>query len=375
MRSFRTSLAIAIMFANVSCNTNEQQTATKKETPVVGVATVKSMQPSIEIVLPGELKPWNKAHLIPKVKGYVSQVLADRGTIVKKGQLLAILDAPEIIASLNHSRAQVSSTEAALIEQRAKQIASAATYRRVLETSQTPGAVSPNELELAFSRMMSDSALTKAAIENLHAAEAQLAAQTQLANYLSVKAPFDGNIIERNISPGELVGPDGNAKPMFVLEDRSKLRLTIAIPESLSNSIQPESEVTFTTQAEPLKQYKASFARSSNSVQESNRSMIAEFDFMNSGNNLKAGMYAEAKLTITRNQPTMFVPKTAVLHSTEGIFVVRVNNEVAEWVNIEKGNSIDSLVEVFGGVHQGETIIKNAHEELRNGQAVKTKTR
>jgi membrane fusion protein, multidrug efflux system len=368
------SLVVVAVCGNISCSTTAKNAEVVDEAPIVQVATIKSLQPSIEVVLPGELKPWNKAHLIPKVKGYVAQVLVDRGSSVKKGQLLAQLDAPEIIASLNHSKAQVSSAEAALIEQRAKQQASGATYKRVLKTSETPGAVSANELEIAFAKMMSDSALVKAASENLHAAQAQLTAQTQLVNYLSVRAPFDGNIVERNVSPGELVGSDGS-KPMFVLEDRSKLRLTIAVPENLSNSIQPDTKVAFTTQADPLKEYTALFARSSNSLQESNRSMIAEFDFMNSGDNLKAGMYAEAKLTVTRKQPTMFVPKTSVLHSTEGVFVVRVNHEIAEWVAVEKGNSLDSLVEIFGGVNLGESIVRNAHEELRNGQAVKVKSR
>jgi membrane fusion protein, multidrug efflux system len=358
----------------LSCGKEERQAKAVDEAPVVVLTDVRSLQPSLQAVLPGELKPWNKTHLFPKVKGYVGNVLVDRGSVVKKGQVLATLEAPEMIATLNHVRAQVASAEASLIEQHAKQKASKTTYRRIVETSETPGAVAANELDIAYARMLSDSALARAAQENLHAAQAQLNAQTQLVNYLAVKAPFDGTITERNISPGDLAGPEASGKPMFVLEDVQRLRLTVAIPENLSNSISAKSTVSFTLQADPLKEYSATFARSANTLQENNRSMMVEFDFDNRSGDLKAGMYAEVKLPVLRNKPTLFVPRTAVLRSTEGVFLVRVNNNAAEWVPVQQGNTLDSLVEVFGGVQAGDRIVRQAHDELRNGQTVKTKS-
>ena len=356
------------------CHKDEKQSKATQDIPVVELTDVRSLQPSLQAALPGELKPWNKAQLFPKVKGYVGNVLVDRGTVVKRGQVLATLEAPEMIATLNHARAQVASAEATLIEQHAKQKVSKTTYRRIVETSQTAGAVSANELDIAYSRMLSDSALARAAEENLHAAQAQLNAQNQLVNYLSVRAPFDGTITERNVSPGELAGPETNTRPMFVLEDRSKLRLTVAVPENMSNSISTNSTVAFTLQADPLKQYSATFARSANTLQESSRSMMVEFDFDNRAGDLKAGMYAEVKLPMLRNKPTLFVPRSAVLHSTEGVFLVRVNNNAAEWVPVQQGNSLDSLVEVFGTLQAGDRIVRQAHDELRNGQPVKTKS-
>lgn len=364
-----------VLIVSMSCKQKNVEQANKeqqKEAQKVEVATVRSLQPSMQIVLPGELKPWNKSNIHPKVKGYVGQVIVDRGSIVKKGQLLAVLEAPEIVASFNQAQAQVASADANVIEQRTKKKISASTYKRILETSQTAGAVSANELDVAFSRMMSDSALSQAAEENLRAARANLASQQQLVQYLSVKAPFDGNITERNISPGDLVGPEPGSKPLFVIEDRSKLRLTIAVPENLSNAVDEKSVVTFSTEADPLREFSAKFARSSNSLQESNRSMLAEFDFENTQGDLKAGMYAEVKIPVMRNRPTLFVPRSAVLHSTEGIFLVMVKDNAAEWVSIRKGNSADSLIEVFGAVREGDMVVRNVSEELRDGQVIKT---
>lgn len=372
MRSISLVCTVVLAFAITACqNKHAVESATSNET-FVSTTEVKRLQPSLPIVLPGELKAWNRTLIVAKVKGYVGRLYVDRGSKVKKGQALAELDAPEVIAALNQARAQVSSAEASLIEHQAKQKVSAATYRRIVETSRTEGAVSANELDLAYARMMSDSALARASAQNLEAARAQMASHQQLVDYLKVKAPFDGSITERNISPGDLVGADGN-KPLFVLEDKSRLRLTVAIPENLANAIADNSTVSFTVQADPSKSYVARFARSANSVEEKNRSMMAEFDFVNEGDNLKAGMYAEVRLPITRNSPTLFVPRTSIIHSTEGVFLVRVNDKTAEWVAIQKGNSLDSLVEVFGPVKEGDQIVKTATEELRNGQAISLK--
>jgi len=369
MHLIRLTYFLILAAAITGCGKKRDEQQSETRPTVVDVTTVKSLQPSLPVVLPGELKAWSRTQIVAKVKGYVSKLYVDRGSNVRKGQPLVDLEAPEVIASLNQARAEVSSAEASLIEHRAKQKVSAATYRRVVETNRTEGAVSANELELAYARMMSDSALADASTQNVAAARAQMASQQQLVAYLQVRAPFDGTITERNISPGDMVGTDGN-KPLFILEDKSRLRLTVAIPENLANAISSNSTVSFTVQADPSKSYEAHFARSANSVEEKNRSMMTEFDFVNSDDNLKAGMYAEVKLPVTRNKPTLFVPRTAIIHSTEGVFLVRIKDQTAEWVSVQKGNSMDSLVEVFGAIKAGEQVVKTATEELRNGQAI-----
>lgn len=369
MHAIRLMYVVGIATALAGCGKKHVEENAAALPAAVEVAQVKSLQPSLPIVLPGELKAWNRTLIVAKVKGYVGKLHVDRGSHVKKGQPLAELDAPEVVAAYNQARAQVASAEASLIEHAAKQKVSTATYRRIVETSRTEGAVSANELDLAYARMMSDSALATASAQNLEAARAQMASHQQLVAYLQVRAPFDGTITERNISPGDLVGADGS-KPLFILEDKSRLRLTVAIPENLANALSTHSKVTFTVQADPSRVYDAHYARSANSVEEKNRSMMAEFDFDNRDDNLKAGMYAEVRLPITRNKPTLFVPSTAIINSTEGVFLVRVSGNTAEWIAVQRGNSLDSLVEVFGPVREGEQVVKIANEELRNGQQI-----
>lgn len=357
-----------------SCSEKEKETGANESRPEVDVSIVSRLRPAAQITMPGELKPWNKTLLFAKVKGFVGQLNVDRGDHATKGQVLATLEAPEIIAEYNQAKANVASASATVIETRTRQKLSKLTYQRILETSKTPGAVSPNELDMSYTQMLADSARAGTAEENLRAAQAQVAAQEQLVGYLTVRAPFDGIITERNVSPGDLVGHSGNDLYLFSLEDISKLRLTIPVPEKLSNSIQKESVISFSIPADPFQQYQAKFGRMANSVQEKNRTMMVEFDYDNKQGKLKAGMYAEVRVPVTRNEATLFVYQDALIESTEGLFVVRANADTAEWVSVEKGKTVDSLVEVFGTIREGDKVVRFASEELRNRQAIKVKT-
>jgi hypothetical protein len=99
--------------------------------------------------------------------------------------------------------------------------------------------------------------------------------------------------------------------------------------------------------------------------------MMAEFDVNNASRELKAGMYAEVTLPIERSAKTLFVPTTSVVSSSEKQFVIRVRDNRAQWVSVQKGNVVDSLVEVFGDLQPGIAIVRTASEEIRDGQTVK----
>jgi RND family efflux transporter MFP subunit len=285
---------------------------------------------------------------------------------------LAQLDAPEVVSELSQAQAQMQAQEAALVEQTARFRASRLTYNRLLQTNRVEGAVSANELDQAQAKMLADSAMVAIAAGNVQAGRSFYQTKTEMRQYLTIVAPFDGIITERNISAGALVGAgDSNAKPLFVLEDSRTLRLTVAIPEAFANQLPDKSAVTFTVNAMPERQFNAHFARSAESLVEANRSMLAEFDVDNSTRQLKSGMYAEVKLPVERTGTTLFVPKTSVVSSSEKTFVIRVKDNKAEWVAVEKGNVVDSLVEVFGSLQPKEIIVKSASEEIRDGQPLK----
>ncbi|GAB4034687.1 efflux RND transporter periplasmic adaptor subunit [Spirosoma gilvum] len=354
-----------------SDNKTSGKTEKAPEIQQVGVTTVQSLQPSKRVMLPGELKPWNRVSVYAKVKGFVRDIPVDRGTIVRKGQLLARLDAPEVISELSQAQAQLQAQEATLVEQTTRARASRQIYNRLLQTAKMEGAVSANELEQAQAKMQADSAMVAVVRGTVQASRSNYQAKTELRQYLTITAPFDGIVIERNISPGALVGAGDNGKPLFVLEDSRTLRLTVAIPETFANQLPKNSSVSFTVNAMPDRRFNAKLARSAQSLVEANRSMMAEFDVPNASHELKAGMYAEVQMPIERTSKTLFVPTTSVVSSSEKMFLIKVQDNRVQWVSVQKGNVIDSLVEVFGDVQAGMTIVKKASEEIRDGQEVK----
>jgi len=343
----------------------------KEEAAVIETALVQSLQPSKQMTLPGELLPWNKVNIHPKVKGFVKTVQVDRGSFVHKGQILAILEAPEVISELSQAKAQLVSAEAHLSEISTRYTISSNIYNRMLRTNKTKGAVSANELDIAHARVLTDSSAMAVARGNIEVAKSNMGTKSELSRYLTISAPFNGIITERNISPGALVGPgESGARPLFVLEDNTKLRLTLAIPENLTGAVPEKGTISFTVPANPEKQYKAIYARSSRSLSEANRSMMTEFDVNNSSHELKSGMYAQVKLQTERTSKTLFVPTTAVVSSSEKVFVIRKNGNKAEWVSVKRGTVIDSLVEIFGDLHEGDQILKKGSEEFRDGQPI-----
>ncbi|GAB3265498.1 efflux RND transporter periplasmic adaptor subunit [Larkinella harenae] len=366
-------VAAAGMAACTTASSEEKKTVKSPEVQQVATAEVQTLRPSKQIVLPGELKPWNRVSLYAKVKGFIRDVRVDRGSVVRKGQVLAVLDAPEVLSELAQAQAQLQAQEAAINEQKARFRASRLTYNRLLQTSKVEGAVSLHELDQAEARMLADSATVAVATGTIQASRSNYQTKKELRQYLTITAPFDGVITERNVSAGALVGAgDSNAKPLFVLEDSRTLRLTVAVPETFANQLPNKSTVSFSVSAMPEQQFNAKLARSAQSLVEANRAMMAEFDVDNKTNLLKPGMYAEVRLPVERTASTLFVPKTAVVSSSEKTFVIRVNNNKAEWVTVEKGNTLDSLVEVFGGLRAGEPIVRIASEEIRDGQVVNT---
>jgi membrane fusion protein (multidrug efflux system) len=364
-----------IILAATGCkNPNEKNVSVADAEVSVNGTEVISIHPIKEVLLPGELYPWDKVNIYSRVQGFVKEINVDRGSEVKKGQLLAILDAPEIISELDQAYGKLVAAEALLNEAKTKFSASKLAYLRLLNVNKTEGAVSIHELDQANAKMMSDSSFVTSAEGNLKAANSHYKTRTEMANYLRIEAPFDGTIIERNISPGALIGAgDMNAKPLFVIEDNSRLRLTIAIPEIYSNAIHKTDTIHFKVNSSPHKEFQATFGRSAESVTAKNRVMMIEFDVDNTTGELKAGMYAEANLLVKRLSPTLFVPKTAVVNSGEAVFIIRSVHKKAEWVPVKKGMTLDTLIEVFGTIEPGELIVTEASEEIRSGDALELK--
>lgn len=354
-------LTAAMLFA--------QTPATVDVTPVVS----KPLERTVK--LPGEFLPYETVAIFPKVTGFIEKITVDRGSVVKKDQLLAQLVAPELKAQIAEAEAKVQAIESQRAEAQAKVAANESTYEKLKAASATPGVVAGNDLLLAEKAVEADRARVKALESSAKAAQAAVQTVREMERYLEVTAPFDGVITERKVHPGALVGPQGgqNATAMFQLEQLARLRLVVAVPEVDLGGIPQGARVSFRVPAYPGETFSGVVARVAHAVDPKTRTMPVEMDFINAGGRLAPGMFPEVAWPVRRKKPSLFVPPTAVVVTTERTFVIRVKDGVAEWVNVSRGANVGEMVEVFGPLSAGEMVVRRASDELREGTRVTAK--
>src|SRR5438034_346042 len=203
----------------------------------VEVVRVSSKSVERQVKLPGELQPYLAVPIHAKIAGFVKRVDVDRGSTVKKGQLLAILEAPEMQAQIVEAESKAQAIELQRTEAAAKLAGAQSTYDRLKAASATPGVVAENDVIVAQKTVEAAQALARSYDDSIKAAKAQAQAVRDLGQYLQIKAPFEGIITERNVHPGALVGPGSGSTPLFRLHQITRLRLVVAVPESLVGAI------------------------------------------------------------------------------------------------------------------------------------------
>ncbi len=336
------------------------------------VETVHVISRAVErkVDLPGEFLPYERVPIHAKVPGFVSTVLVDRGSVVKAGQLLATMVAPELTARIAEAEAKVQAVESQRAEAEAKVSAAQSTYERMKAASATPGVIAGNELIQAEKQVDVERARVRAAESSILAARAAVKAEQDIKAYLRITAPVAGVITERNVHPGALVGTANATEPMFQLETENRLRLVVAVPETDVARIVRGVHVPFTVPAYPGETFTGVISRLAHSMDPKTRSMAVELDVVSRNAHLVPGMYPTVSWPVHRTKPSLLVPPSAVASNSERTFVIRVQNGVAEWVNVKKGPASGDLVEVFGPLQADEEIVRRGTEEIHPGTRV-----
>jgi len=321
------------------------------------------------VTLPAELDAFLQAEIEARVSGYVEQVLVDRGSDVKRGQLLVVLSAPELAAETAAAKSAFHEAEAEESQSEAQVAAVQSTYDRLQEAAKTPGAIAGNELiqqekhlEAAKSVVLSRRSAVRAAQERLAAAKATEA-------YLRVTAPFDGKITDRYVHPGFMV-PAGGHVALLKLQQISRLRLTVPVPETYVGHIVRGASVSFHIAAQPGKNYSAKISRIASALDPQNRTMMVELDAYNRDGTLAPGMYPTVDWPVSSAQPLLVVPSTSVVTTTERTFVIASLNGKAHWIDVRKGPAFGDQVAIRGGVKPGEKVVKRASDEIREGTPI-----
>src|SRR5258706_11926181 len=329
------------------------------QSPGVEVISIKKSLLTSSVTIPGELTSFQQVDLYARQTSFVKKLYVDVGSEVKEGQLLAVMEAPEITSQLDGAESRWKSMEAIYL-------ASKVNYERLLETSKTPGTVSLNDLDLALAKMNSDFA-------QLESAKAAYKEISHTLDYLTIKAPFGGVISARNINPGAYVGPTGRGSdnPLFTLQEQKHLRLVVSVPEAYSPFLKEGDEVNFNIKPLPDEFFKAKVTRMAGALDVKLRSQRVEADVFNTDKKLLPGMVAKINIPLINSDSTFIIPKAAIVTSQEGIFVIKLEHGKAKWGGVQTGGFIDGRTDIYGDLHEGSQIVKTASEEIRNGSTLK----
>jgi RND family efflux transporter MFP subunit len=344
----------------------------------VETVTVVSKMLDAPVSLPAQLLPYQTVDVYPKVTGFIDSIKVDRGSRVKKGDLLVRLTAPELVAQRSQAESALRSAESQLASAQAKFAADQGTYLHLAAAAKTPGVVADNDLLVANQTAVADKGVVAAAEGNADAARDALRGVTQMESYLTIEAPFSGIVTARNLHPGALVGPasgPGGAMPIIQIVDAEHLRLVVPVPEAQAGATKEGQEVGFTVPAYPGQPFHAPIARISHDIDVNTRTMPVELDVQNRDGRLSPGSFATVLWPVRRDYPTLFVPATAVTSDQQHSFVIRVRNGKAEWVTVQTGQALNTEVEIFGGLQAGDEVLRIASDSSRNGQEVITKAR
>ncbi len=359
---------------------------------VVGVTKASRMPLASELTLSSELVPFQQIDVYAKESGFVRQILVDYGTRVKAGQLMAVLEIPELQAQLQQDQAaiknmteQITHAEHELNRVEAQHTVSHLEYQRLKTVAESkPGLVAQQEVDdwqgkdlAAEAQVEASKAALESAQSELAVSQARLVRDQALFDYSKITAPFAGVVTQRYANLGTLMqagtGSSTQALPLVRLSQDDLFRLVIPVPESGVPYIHLGDTVEVRVPA--LKRsFPGRVARFSVDVKESTRTMHTEVDVPNPNRILVEGMYAEATLTLERKANALVVPLQALDHLGDrvSILVVPPDNHIAERT-VTLGLQNARFAEVLTGLAEGEQVVVSDRGPLKAGELVQPK--
>jgi membrane fusion protein (multidrug efflux system) len=374
----RAILAV-IALAATGCRGNAPvppgETAAPAGPPTIEVVTVVEQPLNVTLSLPAELTPYQTVALYSRVTGFVKTIRVDRGSRVRAGEQIAVLEAPELVAQKAEAQSKLQSAEAQLGAIRSKADGDSSTYDKLKAASATPGVVAGNDLVLAQKAVEADQGQIAAAQQNIEAARQALKSVSDMEGYLRITAPFSGIVTERNVHPGALVGPTGGpgAAPIVRIVESNRLRLVVPVPEAYTAGVSTGSALGFSVAAYPAQTFSGTLSRISPAVDVATRTMAVELDVGNADGRLAPGTFCQVRWPVHRTASSLLVPSGSIANTTGRTFVIRVRDGHTEWIDVKTGLAAGTLVEVFGDLKAGDEIAARGTDEMRAGTEVRVK--
>ena len=355
-------LGIAIVLGIHSRVHAEEQLTTETQQDAimaVSVTTPSGGADALEIVLPADTQAFIDTPIYARTSGYLRHWYADIGAHVHEGQVLAVIETPELDQQVQQAQSELLTAQA---NQNLAQITEERWKKLVAKN-----AVSKQEADQAFSNLNAQSAA-------LGSAQANLRRLQQLQGFEKVYAPFDGVITARNIDVGSLIQAGDSNSPkaeLFHMAATDKLRLFVPVPEVYAGAVHNGSRIVVTSDASQNQQSHGTIVRDSDSIDLASRTLNVEVDVNNADHKLRPGQYAFVHLPLPPAGASMTLPSNALLFRAEGLQVGVVRNNQVQLVPVTIGHDYGAKVEIIAGLSPRDQVILNPSDSLAQGQRVR----
>ena len=352
------ALLISGIWSRVKAGATLRAETAQAAVTAVSVVSPKRTSPADEIILPGNVQPYISSPIYARTNGYLRKWYFDIGAHVKQGQLLAVIETPEVDQQLQQARSNLLTAQANL------ELASITKtrYQGLLKSN----AVSQQDVDNAVGTYNANKAIVeadKAAVEQYSA----------LVSFEKVYAPFDGVITARNTDIGDLInsGSSSNVKTdLFHIAQPGTLRVYVNVPEEYSRGITTAMTADLSLAEFPDRKFQGRVVRTADAINLTTRTLLIEVDVANPTGTLLTGSYAEVHLAVPTQASTFLLPVNALLFRTEGLRVGVVKDGKVVLTTVTPGHDFGDQIEIVSGLKSSDQVIINPPDSIVSGQAV-----
>jgi RND family efflux transporter MFP subunit len=369
-------LAIAIAAFGIlqrrSHETEVAQWTREQAVPTVAVIKPQAGAAVQRLVLPGTVQAWNEAPIYARVPGYLKDWYFDYGAHVKKGDVLAEIETPDLDAQLAAAQAKLNSARAVVNIREAEKQFAESTYQRWRDSPK--GVVSVQEQESKEADYNSAAARLNSATAEVAADQGEVDRLLALESFKKIIAPFDGVVTARETDIGALInaGSSGNGPVLFRVADIHKMRVYVQVPQQLSAGIQHWLAAELHLPQYPDKTFNAAVATTSNAINTSARTLLVELHAENPDGLLQPGAYAQVDFELPSNPNVVRVPTSALIFREHGMEVATLGaDDKIELKPVTLGRNLGTEVEIIKGLTVSDRLVNSPPDSLANGDIVR----
>jgi len=351
-------LLISGIWSRVNARTALNAETAQAALPAVSVVLPKQTAPADEVVLPGNVQPFINSPIYSRTNGYLKKWFVDIGAHVRQGQLLAVIETPEVDQQLAQARSNLLTAQANL------ELASV-TKNRYLGLLKS-NAVSQQDADNAVGTYNANKSIVeadKAAVEQYSA----------LASFEKIYAPFDGVITARNTDIGDLINSGsgtGVKTDLFHVAQPGTLRVYVNVPEEYSQGIKTGTTADLNLAEFPGRNFQGKLVRTAEAINVTTRTLLVEIDVDNPTGALLSGSYAEVHLAIPTQASTFLLPVNTLIFRSEGLHVATVKGGKVVLTAVTAGHDFGNEIEIVSGLRRDDQVIINPPDSIVSGQAV-----